>query len=88
MSASTDSAPAPASFNERHAEAFAERLGPLPRDQGRGRGQSVVPAIVPGLVERRGREKAEAYFRSAGFSDISVHELDHDFQNYWYVCRP
>jgi len=41
-----------------------------------------------GLGAMWGREKAQAYFRSAGFSDIAVHELDHDFQNYWYVCRP
>ncbi|CAM3312672.1 class I SAM-dependent methyltransferase [Halomonas lysinitropha] len=41
-----------------------------------------------GLGAMWGREKAQAYFRSAGFNDIEIHELDHDFQNYWYVCRP
>lgn len=41
-----------------------------------------------GLGAMWGREKAEEYFREAGFRDIEVHELEHDFQNYWYVCRP
>ncbi|MFW6346814.1 MAG: methyltransferase domain-containing protein, partial [Halomonas sp.] len=41
-----------------------------------------------GLGAMWGREKALDYFHTAGFSDIAVHELDHDFQNYWYVCRP
>ncbi|GHC23384.1 class I SAM-dependent methyltransferase [Aidingimonas halophila] len=41
-----------------------------------------------GLGAMWGREKALAYFREAGFSHIEVHELEHDFQNYWYVCRP
>lgn len=41
-----------------------------------------------GLGAMWGREKALAYFREAGFRNIDVHELEHDFQNYWYVCRP
>ncbi len=41
-----------------------------------------------GLGAMWGREKALAYFREAGFSDVQVHELAHDFQNYYYVCRP
>lgn len=41
-----------------------------------------------GLGAMWGREQAETYFREAGFSDIRVHELEHDFQNYYYVCRP
>ncbi|MDI5935794.1 class I SAM-dependent methyltransferase [Halomonas kalidii] len=41
-----------------------------------------------GLGAMWGREKALEYFQAAGFGDIDVHELDHDFQNYWYVCRP
>jgi len=41
-----------------------------------------------GLGAMWGREKALEYFRAAGFRNIDVHELEHDFQNYWYVCRP
>lgn len=41
-----------------------------------------------GLGAMWGREKALDYLRTAGFTDITVHELEHDFQNYWYVCRP
>ncbi|MFY0990636.1 class I SAM-dependent methyltransferase [Halomonas sp. C05BenzN] len=41
-----------------------------------------------GLGAMWGREKALDYFHTAGFADVAVHELDHDFQNYWYVCRP
>lgn len=41
-----------------------------------------------GLGAMWGREKALEYFREAGFRNIQVHELEHDFQNYWYVCRP
>jgi hypothetical protein len=33
------------------------------------------------------REKAEELMREAGFRSIEVHELPHDFQNYYYVCR-
>lgn len=41
-----------------------------------------------GLGAMWGREKAEEYFRKAGFGRIEVHELEHDIQNYYYVCRP
>lgn len=41
-----------------------------------------------GLGAMWGREKALDYFRQAGFSDVRIHELPHDFQNYWYVCYP
>lgn len=41
-----------------------------------------------GLGAMWGREKALEYFRAAGFRSIKVRELDHDFQNYWYVCHP
>lgn len=41
-----------------------------------------------GLGAMWGREQAERYFREAGFREIEVHELDHDPQNYYYVCRP
>jgi 2-polyprenyl-3-methyl-5-hydroxy-6-metoxy-1,4-benzoquinol methylase len=41
-----------------------------------------------GLGAMWGREKAEELMREAGFSSIEVHELSHDFQNYYYLCRP
>ena len=41
-----------------------------------------------GLGAMWGREKAEELMREAGFRSIEVHELPHDFQNYYYVCRP
>lgn len=41
-----------------------------------------------GLGAMWGRETAERYFREAGFGSIEVHELPHDVQNYYYVCRP
>ena len=41
-----------------------------------------------GLGAMWGRERAIEYFTAAGFGNVEVHELDHDFQNYWYVCRP
>lgn len=41
-----------------------------------------------GLGAMWGREKALDYFGKAGFSDVQVHELPHDAQNYYYVCRP
>jgi hypothetical protein len=34
-----------------------------------------------------GREMAERYFRDAGFGSVAVHELPHDIQNDYYVCR-
>jgi 2-polyprenyl-3-methyl-5-hydroxy-6-metoxy-1,4-benzoquinol methylase len=41
-----------------------------------------------GLGAMWGREKAEELMHEAGFGSIDVHELPHDFQNYYYVCRP
>lgn len=41
-----------------------------------------------GLGAMWGRELAEQMFREAGFGRVEVHELDHDIQNYYYVCRP
>jgi SAM-dependent methyltransferase len=41
-----------------------------------------------GLGAMWGRETAERYFRDAGFGSVEVHELEHDPQNYYYVCRP
>jgi SAM-dependent methyltransferase len=41
-----------------------------------------------GLGAMWGREKAEELIHEAGFSSIEVHELPHDIQNYYYVCRP
>jgi 2-polyprenyl-3-methyl-5-hydroxy-6-metoxy-1,4-benzoquinol methylase len=41
-----------------------------------------------GLGAMWGRETALDYFRKAGFSDVRVHELSHDIQNYYYVCHP
>jgi 2-polyprenyl-3-methyl-5-hydroxy-6-metoxy-1,4-benzoquinol methylase len=41
-----------------------------------------------GLGAMWGRQKAEDYFAKAGFASVEVRELDHDIQNYWYVCRP
>ena len=41
-----------------------------------------------GLGAMWGREVAERYFRDAGFGRVEVHELTHDIQNYYYVCRP
>jgi SAM-dependent methyltransferase len=40
-----------------------------------------------GLGAMWGREKAEELMREAGFRLIEVHELPHDFQNYYYVCH-
>jgi SAM-dependent methyltransferase len=41
-----------------------------------------------GLGAMWGRETAESLFREAGFETVEVHELAHDIQNYYYVCRP
>ena len=40
-----------------------------------------------GLGAMWGRELAENMFQEAGFSDVSVHELEHDIQNNYYVCH-
>jgi 2-polyprenyl-3-methyl-5-hydroxy-6-metoxy-1,4-benzoquinol methylase len=41
-----------------------------------------------GLGAMWGRETAERMFRDAGFGSVEVHELSHDIQNCYYVCRP
>ena len=41
-----------------------------------------------GLGAMWGRETAERMFREAGFATIQRHELGHDIQNCYYVCRP
>jgi 2-polyprenyl-3-methyl-5-hydroxy-6-metoxy-1,4-benzoquinol methylase len=41
-----------------------------------------------GLGAMWGRETAERFFSEAGFSTVAVHELSHDIQNNYYVCRP
>ena len=41
-----------------------------------------------GLGAMWGKEMAVQYFQEAGFHSVAVHELTHDFQNYYYVCRP
>jgi SAM-dependent methyltransferase len=40
-----------------------------------------------GLGAMWGRQMALSYFQEAGFADIQVHELPHDIQNFYYVCR-
>ena len=40
-----------------------------------------------GLGAMLGKEMAVA-LEEAGFHSVEVHELAHDFQNYYYVCRP
>ncbi len=41
-----------------------------------------------GLGAMWGRELAEELFAEAGFTSVEVHELAHDIQNCYYVCRP
>jgi hypothetical protein len=41
-----------------------------------------------GLGAMWGVETAREYFTEAGFGSVEVRELDHDIQNYYYVCRP
>lgn len=41
-----------------------------------------------GLGAMWGVETARQYFGDAGFRHVEVHELPHDIQNYYYVCRP
>ncbi len=41
-----------------------------------------------GLGAMWGRETAQEMFAAAGFSHTEVHELHHDVQNCYYVCRP
>ncbi len=38
-----------------------------------------------GLGTMWGREKAQELLQKAGFEDIEIHQLDHDFQNDYYV---
>jgi 2-polyprenyl-3-methyl-5-hydroxy-6-metoxy-1,4-benzoquinol methylase len=40
-----------------------------------------------GLGTMWGREQADQMLREAGFGQIDVHQLAHDFQNYFYVVR-
>ena len=40
-----------------------------------------------GLGTMWGREKATELLREAGFRDIRVEQLEHDFQNDYYVIR-
>ena len=40
-----------------------------------------------GLGTLWGREKAEELLRETGFASIDVHQLEHDFQNDYYVMR-
>jgi N-acetylglutamate synthase-like GNAT family acetyltransferase len=40
-----------------------------------------------GLGAMWGEAKAREYLAQAGFSDVAVHELPHDIQNLYYVCR-
>ena len=40
-----------------------------------------------GLGAMWGEERTRDYLRSAGFTSIEVHQLDHDIQNNWYVVR-
>jgi hypothetical protein len=48
----------------------------------------VVGARGDGLGAMWGKEMAVQYFQEAGFHSVEVHNLAHDFQNYYYVCRP
>ncbi|MBS9402241.1 methyltransferase domain-containing protein [Halomonas sp. TRM85114] len=41
-----------------------------------------------GLGTMWGRERALAYLHEAGFKDVQVYQLEHDFQNDYFVCRP
>ncbi|SDI81551.1 class I SAM-dependent methyltransferase [Billgrantia gudaonensis] len=41
-----------------------------------------------GLGTMWGRERALRYLKEAGFGDIQVHQLEHDIQNDYFVCRP
>jgi Zn-dependent membrane protease YugP len=34
-----------------------------------------------------GREKAEEMLREAGFADVRVEQLPHDFITYYYIAR-
>lgn len=40
-----------------------------------------------GLGTMWGRERALEHLRDAGFADVTVHQLEHDVQNDYFVCR-
>ena len=40
-----------------------------------------------GLGAMWGEERTAEYLRSAGFTSVEVHQLQHDIQNNWYVVR-
>ncbi|MFO7561191.1 MAG: class I SAM-dependent methyltransferase [Enhygromyxa sp.] len=40
-----------------------------------------------GLGAAWGRERAEAMLAAAGFGSVVIHQLEHDLQNDYYVCR-
>jgi 2-polyprenyl-3-methyl-5-hydroxy-6-metoxy-1,4-benzoquinol methylase len=40
-----------------------------------------------GLGTMWGRQKALQYLQQAGFSNVEVHELEHDIQNDYFVCQ-
>jgi hypothetical protein len=40
-----------------------------------------------GLGTMWGQEKARELLTEAGFTDIAIHQLEHDFQNDYYVIR-
>ena len=41
-----------------------------------------------GLGAMWGRQEAVEIFTEAGFATVEVDELEHDIQNYYYICRP
>lgn len=41
-----------------------------------------------GLGTMWGRERALDYMHRAGFGSVQLHELEHDIQNDYFVCRP
>jgi hypothetical protein len=40
-----------------------------------------------GLGAMWGKERAEEMLSEAGFSDIRIKQLPHDFQNYFYITK-
>ncbi len=41
-----------------------------------------------GLGTMWGRQKALEYMKAAGFDSVEIHELAHDIQNDYFICRP
>lgn len=41
-----------------------------------------------GLGTMWGRERALDYMRRAGFGTVEVHQLEHDIQNDYFICKP